>query len=249
MHGKVILMKKNKITFFVVLAILFLQNIYIYAETDSSMSVFDQDISFENEIVADPLQPYNRFIASVNDKMYFWALKPVATGYSAVLPEQPRIGIRNFFHNLTFPIRFVNSILQFKFEKAGIEIARFVINSTMGIAGLADPAKSCFCIETTDEDFGQTLGFYKIGSIFHIEWPFLGPSNLRDSIGYVGDWFLNPINYLPNMWVISGIHIFEKVNNISLHLGDYEKLKKESLDYYLNIRDSYEQLRKKEIKE
>jgi phospholipid-binding lipoprotein MlaA len=212
-------------------------------------SGLEDEFSYSEEIVDDPLEPYNRVITSFNDSLYFIVLNPTATGYSAVVPEGSRIGIRNFFHNILFPIRFVNNILQLKFAKAGIETARFLINSTMGFVGFLDPAKSCFCLETPDEDFGQTLGFYKIGSLFHIDWPFIGPSNFRDSVGYVGDLFLNPINYIPNMWIVMGIHIFEKINQTSLHLGEYEKLKKESVDYYLQIRDSYEQFRKKEIKE
>ena len=219
----------------------------LYADSDNSY--LEDEFSYENEIVSDPLEPYNRAITSVNDKMYFWLLEPVSSGYSKVLPEEPRIGIDNFFKNITFPIRFVNSILQFKFAKAGIEIARFVINSTIGFAGFGDPAKSCFCIETEPEDSGQTLGFYHMGSVFHLDWPFIGPSNFRDTIGLIGDFFLNPINYIPNMWIVTGIHVFEKINKTSLHLGEYEKLKKESVDYYLLIRDSYEQYRDKEIKE
>ena len=88
-----------------------------------------------------------------------------------------------------------------------------------------------------------------MGSIFHIEWPFLGPSNFRDTLGFIGDLFLDPINYIPNFWIVTAIHAFEKINKTSLHLGEYEKLKKESVDYYINIRDSYEQNRKKLIKE
>ena len=91
--------------------------------------------------------------------------------------------------------------------------------------------------------------FYHMGSIFHIDWPFLGPSNFRDTIGFIGDFFLNPINYIPNFWIVTGLHAFEKINKTSLHLGEYEKLKKESVDYYIHIRDSYEQYRNKQIKE
>ena len=241
------LKKKVFIIFLFILTIL--SNCLLYAGSNEISDDLEDEFSYSNEIVADPLQPFNRVVTSFNDSLYFWAMKPAAEGYSALVPKTPRIGVRNFFHNIMFPIRFVNSILQFKFEKAGIEIARFVVNSTIGVLGFVDTAKDCFCLETTDEDFGQTLGFYKIGSIFHIEWPFLGPSNLRDSVGYIGDFFLNPINYIPNMWIVTGLHVFEKINKTSLHLGEYENLKKESVDYYLQIRDSYEQFRKKEIGE
>jgi phospholipid-binding lipoprotein MlaA len=241
--------RKIAVIFFLFVS-LFISNVMLFAGSDMQSSDLEDEFSYSEEIVADPLEPYNRVITSFNDSLYFILLDPTAKGYAAVVPRGSRLGIRNFFHNIMFPIRFVNNILQLKFAKAGIETARFIINSTMGIAGFLDPAKSCFCMESYDEDFGQTLGFYKMGSIFHIDWPFIGPSNLRDSIGYVGDFFLNPINYIfPNMWIVTGIHVFEKINHVSLHLGEYEKLKKESVDYYLQIRDSYEQFREKEIKE
>jgi phospholipid-binding lipoprotein MlaA len=239
--------KKIILLFFI--SIILASHISLYAgDPSTEASTFEDEFPAKNEIVSDPLQPYNRIITSFNDRVYLWGLKPTATGYSKILPETPRIGIRNFFHNLMFPIRFVNTILQLKFEKAGIETARFVINSVIGVAGFGDPAKSCFNLKPHNEDFGQTLGFYGTGSIFHIDWPFIGPSNLRDSIGFVGDMFLNPINYLPNTWVILGINIFEKINKTSLHLGEYTNMKKESVDYYMHIRDAYEQYRNNQIK-
>ncbi len=242
-------MKKRRLIFIFIFLILLFNVLYIYAETGTEVSTFEDEFSESSTIVADPLEPYNRVITSFNDKMYFWALKPVATGYSKVVSKGPRLGISNFFRNITFPIRFVNSLLQFKFKKAGIETLRFIINSTVGLAGFGDAAKYSLKLQPQDEDFGQTLGFYHMGSIFYIDWPFLGPSNLRDSIGWVADFFLNPINYIPNMWIVTGLHVFEKINKTSLHLGEYEKLKKESVDYYIQIRDSYEQYRNKQIKE
>ena len=241
-------MKKMLISLFFILSFLFL-NRFIYAEPGTEVSNFEDEFSTENSIVADPIEPYNRVITSINDEMYFLLLEPTSSGYSKILPESSRIGIRNFFHNIAFPIRFINSLLQFKIQKAGLELSRFIINSTMGVAGFADPARDCFCMFTEEEDFGQTLGFYGIGSIMHIDWPFIGPLNLRDTIGYIGDFFLNPINYIPHMWIVTGIHVFEKINQTSLHLGEYEKLKQESVDYYLQIRDSYEQYRRKEVQE
>ncbi len=243
-------MKKAPTIFFLIISFMVIfTTANIFAESEPSTTGLEDDLSFENEIVNDPLEPYNRLITAFNDKMYFWLLEPTSSGYATVTPEKPRTWIDNFFRNITFPIRFVNSLLQFKIEKAGIVTARFLINSTLGIAGFSDTAKVWFDIDPENEDFGQTLGFYHIGSIMHIDWPFIGPLNLRDTIGYIGDFFLNPINYLPSTWLITGVHVFEKINHTSLHLGEYEQLKKESVDYYLQIRDSYEQYRIKEIKE
>lgn len=241
----------------IIYMVLIINLLFIYSNSlllaDNSQvpeSIEDEFLSKTEKIVADPFEPYNRVIFGFNDKVYTWALEPTAKGYSKVIPEKPRKWINNFFNNLLFPVRFVNNLLQLKFKRAGVETLRFLINSTIGIAGFGDIATSQFHLKSYNEDFGQTLGFHCMGSIFHIEWPFIGPSNFRDTIGWVGDMFLDPINYLPtNIWVIIGIYTFKKINQTSLHLGEYDKLKKESLDFYTFMRDLYEQNREKLIEE
>ena len=240
--------KSKKI--FILLLLMLLINSVCFADTDEIPSGLEKEFSEHvNKIVNDPFSGYNRMIASFNDKVYFWALKPTSSFWSKIIPRKIRSYISNFFNNITFPIRFVNSILQFKIKKAGIILSRFFINTTVGVLGFDDAANRCFDIKPQDEDFGQTLGFYHMGSIFHIEWPFIGPSNVRDTIGFVGDLFLNPTTYIPNLWIVTGIYTFKKINYTSLHLGDYEKLKKEAVDFYPFLRDLYEQNRIKLIKE
>lgn len=212
----------------------------------------DFDDEFENytdELVFDPLSGYNRFMTKVNDKLYVWVLKPFAKGYGKIMPEPGRLAIVRCFNNILFPIRFVNNFLQFKFKRAGIEIARFGVNSTIGILGFTDPAGSWLNLEACREDFGQTLGHYGVGSGFHIVLPVIGPSNIRDSIGMIPDYFLNPIHYIDNQETIYGIRIFDKINYTSLHINDYESLKKDAVDFYILLRDVYEQNRKTLIKE
>ena len=200
--------------------------------------------------IADPIAPWNKAMYHFNDKLYFWVLKPVAQGYSAVMPEDMRISFSNFFSNLTTPIRFVASLLQFKVKDAGNELIRCVYNSTAGIGGLADVAKTDLGISRKEEDLGQTLGRYGIGQGFYIVWPFLGPSSLRDSVGTVGDWFLDPVTYVnPFFFDSLGIRTFDKVNTVSLHIGDYEDLKKSAIDPYVSLRDAYIQYRKKKVDE
>ena len=111
-----------------------------------------------------------------NDKVYYYVLKPTAKGYKAVVPEQARISVRKVFTNVAMPIRFTNCVLQGKMKGAGVEVSRFVINTTVGILGLFDPAKSYCKMNPYDEDFDQTLGYYCIEPGFFIVWPFLGPS-------------------------------------------------------------------------
>lgn len=197
--------------------------------------------------VFDPLSGYNRFMTGVNDRLYFWLLKPVATGYAKVVPPVARRSVHRFFKNLGYPVRLVNNVLQLKFKRAGVETARFVVNTTLGAAGLADPARWWMDLEAWPEDFGQTLGRYGLGGGFHLVLPVMGPSNLRDALAMVPDAFLDPVNYVEPTEASIGITAYERINNTSLHLGEYEKLKQDAIDWYVFLRNAYEQNRQKEI--
>ena len=196
------------------------------------------------DTLADPLEPLNRFFFHFNDKLYFWLLKPVATVYSGVFPEDLQVAIRNFFDNLRTPSRAVNSLLQGKVRDSSEELARFALNSTLGIFGLGDFARDVFGLRSSYEDFGQTLAFYGVGGAFYINWPFLGPSNFRDSIGMIGDAYLHPIILLDaDLGVVIGAWTFEKVNYTALTLGDYELFTETALDPYAAVKDAYQQFR------
>jgi len=203
----------------------------------------------EDVQIADPLSFFNKGMYNFNDKLYFWILKPVAKGYASIIPERGRVSVKNFFDNLAFPVRFVSNILQARMKSARIELVRFAVNSTVGIVGFNDVAKERLALEVPDEDLGQTLGSYKIGHGFYIVWPFLGPSSLRDSIGFVGDRFLDPVSYVNPAETSVGIYVYENVNNTSLHIGDYESLKEAAIDPYISIRNAYIQNRKKKVEE
>jgi phospholipid-binding lipoprotein MlaA len=202
----------------------------------------------ETAHVADPLKSFNRAMFQFNDKLYYYVLKPVAKGYKAVFPEPVRVSVRNALSNARMPVRVVNCVLQGKFCHTANELARFAVNTTFGIAGLFDPAKSCLKIEKHDEDFGQTLGFYGMKEVIPITWPFLGPSNVRDTIGMVGDTFTDPVLYVEPI-VTSCTGILNVVNETSLTLGDYEKFKESALDPYISLREAYFQYRRKQIEE
>jgi len=216
---------------------------------------FGDEFGDETVEVFDPLEGYNRVMTNINDKVYLYAFNPLSKGYAFVVPKPARKGISNAFNNLKFPIRFVNNLLQFKFDSSIKELGRFMINSTVGIAGLFDVAKAGG-IEPQEEDFGQTLGFYGVGSGFPIVLPFLGPSNLRDTIGFAADVAIAPttnasIEYqIPdNTEKALGLSTAYYVNKNSLHLGEYENLKKDAVDVYTFFRDGYEQKRAKAIAE
>ncbi|MFA6009750.1 MAG: VacJ family lipoprotein [Desulfobacteraceae bacterium] len=200
-------------------------------------------------LVPDPLIKFNRAMFEVNDRLYFWCLKPVAKGYKKVTPAFFRKGVMNFFYNLGTPVRLVGSVLQGKYKGAGSELGRFVVNTTVGVGGVWDPADRFFGLKPSEEDFGQTLGAYNIDNGCYIVWPFLGPSTLRDTVGKAGDVFLNPLFYLtPNelAWGLTGLDV---VNETSYRIGDYETIKSTYMDPYVMIRDLYITHRKKKIAE
>ena len=204
--------------------------------------------SAETPTVADPLEPLNRKFFYVNDKLYLWVLDPVATGYSKVLPEDIRGCIGNFFYNLSEPVRAVNCILQGRFRDSGRVLSRFLINTVCGIFGLADPAGHEFAIAPVYATFGETLAVWGIGDGFYLVVPVYGPSTLRDFSGAVVD-SVAVTTYYPwdeddvNSYALYGA---EKLNTISLHLGEYQQAKSLSLDPYVAFRNGYMQLRRKE---
>ena len=200
------------------------------------------------EVIADPLEPWNRAMFTFNDKLYFWVLKPVAKGYSAIVPEWGRVRVKNVFRNISMPVRLVNNLLQLKMRGAGTELLRFVFNTTAGVGGMFDVAKN-IDLKPQEEDLGQTLGVYGIGNGFYLVWPVLGPSSLRDTAGTAGDYFLNPVNHITPAESRIGVHSLDITNTTSLHIGDYEDLKEASLDPYVSFRDAYLQYRNNKVKE
>ena len=242
-------------------------------ETEEDLEDEEFDDGFEDEFesaekeIFDPLSGYNTVMTQFNDGFYVYVLDPVARGYEWVMPDLAQRGVKNFFHNLLFPIRFVNNALQLKPINAGEELFRFVLNSTVGIFGLWDPAKEWFGLEAHEEDFGQTLGYYGVGGGFHIVLPFLGPSNLRDMFSLYPDMQLDPVYYFDNRpynfpkmegeylgmsrqsLQQTNLLMLKTVNQESLRIGQYENLKKDAIELYPFLRDVYEQNRAKLIEE
>jgi phospholipid-binding lipoprotein MlaA len=218
-------------------------------DDDQPEYVSDEDVEEASPQIADPLYPWNKAMYHVNDKLYFWVMKPLTQGYSAVFPEDVRLSVSNFFDNIATPIRFVSSLLQFRIKDAGNELIRFLYNSTAGVCGLADVAKTDLGIRQQDEDLGQALGRYGIGHGIYLVWPFLGPSSLRDTAGRIGDRFLSPVHYVNPTETAVGITVYDRVNETSFRIGDYEDLKKSAIDPYISIRDAYLQHRKKKVED
>ena len=216
---------------------------------DANLDYTNDTFKEERIEIADPLESFNRAMHQFNDKLYFWALKPVAQGYKKVVPEPARVSVNNFFSNLGFPSRFLSCLLQTDFSGAATELGRFTINTIWGIGGLMDPSSSKeLDLQKQDTDLGQTLGVYGVGHGFYIVWPILGPSSPRDSISTAGDYLLYPVSYIYPWYAWLGVRGYEEVNDTSLRIGDYESLKNAAIDPYVAFRDAYIQYRMKKVK-
>ncbi len=197
--------------------------------------------------LSDPLEPVNRVFYHFNDKLYFWGIKPVCRVYNKVLPEPARRGLKNFFSNIYTPVRAANCLLQGKFAGFWKEIARFIINTTSGYLGFTDAAYHNYKVEKSTEDFGQTLAVYGLGNGPYLVIPFIGPTTVRDGVGLAADGYMNPPNYFLGFWEILGKSAGEKVNEVSLRLGEYESFKETAIDPYVAIRQAYYQYRQKQV--
>jgi phospholipid-binding lipoprotein MlaA len=143
---------------------------------------------------ADPWEGWNRGAQSFNDDVDDAILKPVAKGYLAITTEAIDEGVTNFFSNLNDIGVTVNDFLQLKFLQGGMDASRFIVNTTVGLAGIFDVAKH-IDLPKHNEDFGQTLGFWGVPSGSYLVLPFVGASSPRDTVGLVGDALLNPLTY------------------------------------------------------
>jgi len=216
--------------------------------TDEEFDLLEDELDEGQVGVDDPLECFNRLMFGVNDVLYFWIFKPCAGMCKAVVPEPARVGIRNFFQNIGTPVRYVNCLLQGKGPSADIELRRFLVNTSVGVLGFGDPARDRYGLEPTWEDLGQTLGVHGMDSGFYIVWPLFGPSTVRDSLGMVGDMFLNPVRYVEPWETSVIISATRVVNESSFHVGEYEEFKSASLEPYIVMRETYIQYRDKKIK-
>ena len=211
----------------------------------------DPEALTEYQKLNDPIEPTNRAIFEFNLGLDRFLIKPVTGAYRAIAPQPVRDGVHNFLQNLRAPVIFANDLLQGEPGRAGKTLARFVVNTTLGVAGFGDPAQA-MGIEEHDEDFGQTLAVWGVGEGPYVMLPLFGPSNPRDITGKVVDFFLDPINWwasnTENDWVpitravVSGIDARDQLWNV---LDDLERT---SIDFYAAIRSLYRQRRLDEIR-
>ena len=192
-----------------------------------------------------------------NEKMFWfnrevldrYVLKPVATGWDFVFPDPVQRGIHNIFDNLAVVRRVVNNTLQFKMAGAGTELARFTINSTIGLVGFFDVAKDAFGIEQKDEDTGQTFGVWGMGPGPYLVLPLLPPLTVRDGVGYAFDIAMTPYTYFIPWWASAAGTATNTVNERSLNLDRFERVAESTVDLYGAVRNAYLQRRAAAIKQ
>ncbi len=198
----------------------------------------------------DPWESFNEKMFEVNRKLDKYVLKPVANVYRHVIPEPFQVLIANGFENIRWVPRFVNNLLQGKFEGAGREMARFLINSTAGIGGIFDPAKDYWGIRPSNEDFGQTLGVWGVGPGPYLILPLLPPMTVRDGIGMGVDGAMNPLSYfLPFIWDTLGMKLGDTVNERALNYDLFQGVEETTIDLYSSVRHFYLQRRQRQIQE
>lgn len=193
-------------------------------------------------------QGWNRGTQDFNDDVDKAVLKPLATGYVAVTPDAVDEGVTNFFSNLNDIGVTVNDLLQFKLLQGGMDLSRFVINSTAGVAGVFDVAKMVD-LPKHNEDFGQTLGFWGVPAGPYLVLPLAGPSSPRDFVGIIGDALLNPLTYVSAIGGVAanaataGARVLD-VTDTRAGLMSTEKIVNEgAIDRYDFIKNAYEQHR------
>lgn len=206
--------------------------------------------SAREELEQDPWEPFNDTMFSFNRNVFDrFLLRPAAVVWDALFPDPVQRSVRNALDNIDVVRRLVNNVFQLKIDGAGRELARFTINSTLGIAGLFDVAKDGFGIQQSDEDTGQTMGVYGVGPGPYLILPFLPPMTVRDGIGLAADGAMNPLNYFIPFAATAGIYGTDAINERSLNLDRFERVQETVVDLYSAVRNAYLQRRAAAIKE
>lgn len=198
----------------------------------------------------DPLEPTNRTIFQVNRWWERCCLVPTLERYRNWVPEEGRRGIHNFLGNLSGPITFVNDLAQGEPERGGQTAERFLINSTVGLGGIFDPATR-WGIPPHSEDVGQTLGVWGVQEGPYLMIPLLGPSNPRDLVGISATVLLDPTNLIPikqHLWWAGLRQYMVLVDLRSETLDTLRDVERSSVDYYASMRSLYRQVRAEQIR-
>jgi len=192
----------------------------------------------------DPFEGFNRAMFAFNEKFDQWLLKPVAQGYDWLLPGLVKAGVGNFFSNLFQPAVAVNDLLQGKPGESAKDAGRFVVNTTVGLLGTLDVAKT-IGLPPREEDWGQTFAVWGIGEGPYFVWPIIGPRYLRDTVGWGFDWFSRPETYIADPYTSWGLVSLDFVD-VRARLLPAEKVLEQAAgdDKYIFVREAYRQHRR-----
>ena len=196
----------------------------------------------------DPWESFNRKMFAFNRQLDRFVLKPVAKVWNFVVPELAQQSLANAFDNVAMPRRLLNSLFQLKIEGAGRELARFFINISMGVGGFFDAATE-LGIPRSEEDTGQTLGYYGVGPGPYLVLPFLPPLTVRDGFGFAADVAMQPIGYVAPFEASAGMRGGQIVNDRSLNLETFEEFEQATFDLYSATRNAFLQRRQRMIEE
>jgi phospholipid-binding lipoprotein MlaA len=225
------------------------------ADTEPYDPFFDEQWNDEDFLggvaFPDPWEETNRATHDFNQGLDRLVLRPVTRAYAENIPNRAKLSVLNFFENLNEPATLVNDLLQQEWDDAAITFARFLLNTTVGVAGLFDPADAIFDINGHDSDFGQTMALAGVPSGPYLVLPLMGPNNLRDSTGLIVDLFLRPTFWLlgPSDYIVytafqgtgHGIALREH------HARSVNALEDSSIDFYSSLRNAYGQAREAHI--
>ncbi|MGC6424512.1 MAG: VacJ family lipoprotein [Lentimonas sp.] len=222
---------------------------------DDEADLYGDDVA-EVSSTWDPFEPVNRVTFQFNDFLLSNAIKPIVDGYQWVTPQSVQEGAQNFFRNIRYPIRLGGNLLQGRLGGAWTETGRFAINSTVGVLGVFTPADDIEGLEPIPaEDLAQALGAWGIGEGPYIVLPFVGPSNLRDTVGSIGDTAMNPlrepfslVDSLNPEWEAT-LAVSELVVTSPSVVSAYERAKASSIDPYSTIKNAYSQLTRAKLKD
>lgn len=214
--------------------------------SEQNADLDDEELIDQAEI-SDPWEGYNRSMYKFNNGFDKYVARPLAVTYDTVTPTYVQGCVSRFFSNLREPGTAVNQALQGKPLNSIKSLGRFVMNTTLGIAGLYDPA-TYFGLPKGYEDFGQTLAVWGWDESRYFVAPLLGPRTLRDMVGIVGDQPLSPINQIDNSNVVLGMNIVQ-LTDARTRMLSYDELRHQAVDEYIMVRDAWITRRTNQINE
>ena len=208
----------------------------------------DAEANYAQPLVHDDLEGFNRKMHSFNNVADKLVLRPLAVGYKKITPVPIQAGVSRFFANLRMPATAVNQALQGRPGDAGRSLGRLAVNTTVGVAGVFDPASHFGVPKRDDEDFGQTLATWGWRDSRYLVLPLLGPRTVRDAVGIIGDRPLSPIGRIQDSGAASGLQLMEIVD-VRTRMLPVDKFRRDALDDYIFVRDAWAQRRNSQIQQ